>query len=330
MDLARARRDGNAGDALGSWQDIAHLYVTEMEQGASDEHLYAHNREVACVVCSAPFPPAPPAPPSAPPPSPSPPAPPAPPPVHPLPLSPSPPTPPHPPTPPSPPPPPPAPPPPPPPCPLPPPPPCTTPECHHGAVYTQWGSRTCGANANPLYDGFVAAGYYTYRGGGANHICMHPSPEAPDGATDGSENGNLVYGTEYESTGVHDVNTNGDAACVVCQRPSAVQTYVQWGRRTCTSGHRTEYTGYVMSENSGHSKRTSLCVDPSRAVHSASQTTNNDGALLVSLSESYPGPAWLLPFPHAVYELAARYPKVWRSISRCAVPYRNGGQSPRL
>ena len=37
-------------------------------------------------------------------------------------------------------------------------------------------------------------------------------------------------GTEYEQTNAHKTqNINKDAACVVCQRSGAVQTYVQWG-----------------------------------------------------------------------------------------------------
>merc|ERR1712178_375664 len=87
-----------------------------------------------------------------------------------------------------------------------------------GVVYTQWGSRICsGSNAEKLYGGFIAVSYYTHNGGGMNHICMHPSPQWPSGYSNGSQQGNLLYGVEYENTGSSAGNRNHDrdAACAV-------------------------------------------------------------------------------------------------------------------
>jgi hypothetical protein len=43
---------------------------------------------------------------------------------------------------------------------------------------------------------------------------------------------------------------NVDAACALCQRPGALQTYVQWGRTNCSNGHTTEYYGLIMASRS--------------------------------------------------------------------------------
>ena len=71
----------------------------------------------------------------------------------------------------------------------------------HGPVYTQYGSKTCSGGATKLYDGFLAVSYYSHNGGGANHLCMHPQPQWPSGYSNGSQDGNLLYGVEYENTG---------------------------------------------------------------------------------------------------------------------------------
>ena len=109
---------------------------------------------------------------------------------------------------------------------------------------------------------------------------MHSSPQYPSNYNDASQDGNLLFGTEYATTGALDWNTNGDAACAVCQRGQATQSYVQWGRRTCSNGHRTEYTGYVMGEKTAHARRESLCIDTRRMAHATSTSTNDGGALL--------------------------------------------------
>ena len=95
----------------------------------------------------------------------------------------------------------------------------------------------------------MASSYYTHNGGGANYICMHPTPTFPSGYSNGSQQGNLLYGVEYENQGssAGNRNSNQDAACVVCQHNSLTQFYIQWGRKTCTNGHSTEYSGLIMS-----------------------------------------------------------------------------------
>jgi len=84
----------------------------------------------------------------------------------------------------------------------------------------------------------------------------------------------------YQNTGAADKNENQDAACVMCERPDAVQTYVQWGRQTCTNGHRTEYNGLVMADHYTYKKSEYICVDYERAARARSSAGDQNGALL--------------------------------------------------
>merc|ERR1711968_20017 len=77
---------------------------------------------------------------------------------------------------------------------------------------------------------------------------MHENPQQPKEYSTGNQQGNLLYGTEYENTGARslDKNANKDAACSVCRVSSSTTVYTQWGRTSCSNGHVTEYSGLVM------------------------------------------------------------------------------------
>ena len=83
------------------------------------------------------------------------------------------------------------------------------------AVFTRWGSQECPERNTMLYSGFIAGSHYIHNGGGANYICMHPAPQYPEGYDDRDQNGNLLYGTEYQNTGAVDQNHDGDAVSVL-------------------------------------------------------------------------------------------------------------------
>ena len=150
------------------------------------------------------------------------------------------------------------------------------------AVFTRWGSRSCPKTSRKLYDGFIGGGAHNHNGSGANNICMHPQPQNPAGASTGNQNGALLYGVEYENTGAVDKNHDKDAGCVVCQQRSGagVSPYVQWGRKSCTNGHKTEYYGLIMASHYSHKKSEFICVDWERAFHSTSSNSNHNGGLL--------------------------------------------------
>jgi hypothetical protein len=156
---------------------------------------------------------------------------------------------------------------------------CSTSEVQ-GQVFPRWGARQCPDGAIKLYEGFISGANSGHSGGGANYLCMHSSPERPQGYSTANNNGALLYGTEYQNTGSNDKNHDLDAACVMCARPDASETYTQWGRQTCTDGHHTEYSGLVMGAHWKHYKAESICVDYAREPHAKSSAANHNGALL--------------------------------------------------
>ena len=61
----------------------------------------------------------------------------------------------------------------------------------------------------------------------------------------------MAWSVEYQNTGT-DVHKNYDKAgpwvcCVRCEQKKATRvSYVQWGRKTCSNGHKLEYYGLIM------------------------------------------------------------------------------------
>ena len=147
-------------------------------------------------------------------------------------------------------------------------------------MFTRWGSLSCPEDTKKLYDGFIGGPYHTHNGSGANYICMHPQPEAPDGMNAGNNNGALLYGVEYENTGAVDKSHDKDAGCAVCEHEMLASVYVQWGRKTCSSEHVTVYYGVVMADHYKHKKSTFICVDWERAYHKDNNNGNQNGGLL--------------------------------------------------
>jgi len=168
------------------------------------------------------------------------------------------------------------------------------------SVFTRWGSRSCPAGSSVLYDGTMMSEHYTHRGGGANTICMHPNMQIPAGSSSGNQNGHLLYKMEYENTGAIDANHNHEAACAVCELDHWEEVYTQWGRSTtCTNGHLTLYTGFIMAERYTHHKGEFICVDSERAVLPNSDGGNQNGGLLYT-SEMEEGSADEELYPHNV------------------------------
>jgi len=128
----------------------------------------------------------------------------------------------------------------------------------------------------------MASGAYNHNGSGYNELCMHPQGEKVAGASGGNQNGALLYGVEYENTGAVDKNHDKDAACAVCQQRSATGRipYVQWGRKTCSGGQKTEYYGVIMASHYGQQKSEFICVDWERAFHKTSNSGSQNGGLL--------------------------------------------------
>merc|ERR1712139_254884 len=109
---------------------------------------------------------------------------------------------------------------------------------------------------------------------------MTSKPQFPPGYSDGEQNGALLFGIEYQNTGSLDKNHDKDAACVVCQHKTASQVYTQGGRsNSCSNGHSTVYTGYVMSSYYCQHKQDWVCVDKDRAYHKTSINADQNGGM---------------------------------------------------
>jgi len=110
---------------------------------------------------------------------------------------------------------------------------------------------------------------------------MHASGEQPEGASSGNQNGNLIYGMEYQNTGAADAAHDKDAACAVCELDRWEEVYTQWGRSdSCSSGHQTLYSGYIMANHYSQYKGEYVCVDSERAAHRNSHGGDQNGGLL--------------------------------------------------
>ena len=85
-------------------------------------------------------------------------------------------------------------------------------------------------------------------------------------------------------TGALDKNHDHDAACVICQMSSgSVSPYVQWGRKTCSNGAKSEYTGLVMTNfHTNNGRHEYICVDMERAIHKTSQAASEHGGWLMT------------------------------------------------
>jgi hypothetical protein len=137
-------------------------------------------------------------------------------------------------------------------------------------VYTRWGSRNCPSGSTRMYEGFMASSHYSHNGGGVNSLCMTEHSFPPPGAYTHSNQGNLLYGMEYENSGTIDKNHDQDAACAVCEYDEQdAQIYTEWGRYgSCsTDGHVKVYEGLVMSTAYTEQKGENVCVDMERAAH---------------------------------------------------------------
>jgi hypothetical protein len=156
---------------------------------------------------------------------------------------------------------------------------CATPT--KNAVYTRWGHKSCPTGSTKMYDGMIANSAHNHHGGGYNYLCMTKHSQAPPGASTGSQNGNLLYGTEYHDTGVMNKNHDRDAACVVCQHDTAAAIMTQWGRfGSCTNDMEKVYDGLVMAEYHGNYASDNICVDMEREYHEGDDGHNRDGARL--------------------------------------------------
>jgi len=151
-----------------------------------------------------------------------------------------------------------------------------------GVKYFRWGRTNCSGDAQVVYAGFIASGYYSHKGGGGEYICLPNQPKYGK-YTNSWEGTGAIYGTEYEVSNFNPFNRNvhdHDAPCVVCYVRSRGTQLMIPARDDCPRGWTEEYHGYLMTEHYDHSmSRNFICVDQEPESVPGSQG-NHDGALL--------------------------------------------------
>lgn len=155
-----------------------------------------------------------------------------------------------------------------------------------------------------VYGGFLAGSYYGQSGSGANLLCMHPAAQYLNHSDYDHTSGRL-YGYEYENGGLRGPFRqvyNREVSCIfklslvccclklfsylqvpcaVCENLQAATTFTQFGSDLCPAEYSADYTGYVLSSASGHSKTEFICVDriPEFYDNGLGTTNNNQGLL---------------------------------------------------
>ena len=105
-----------------------------------------------------------------------------------------------------------------------------------GETFVRWGRSDCPAGVEKVYEGYTA-GNHIGHGGGVNTLYLTKSPTWSD-YSDADQNGNLVYGTEFNTAGygvnVLDFVNQYSVACVVCYSEEPVM--MQPGSKVCPTG----------------------------------------------------------------------------------------------
>ncbi|XP_045176520.2 short-chain collagen C4-like [Mercenaria mercenaria] len=150
-----------------------------------------------------------------------------------------------------------------------------------GSTYVRWGRTTCPGNTTLVYKGYMGGNVYTDNGGPANYLCL---PEDPTWGKyeDGIQNeGNKIYGSEYEHHGnfnPFDKNMmDEDVPCAVCSTKRSMNIMLP-ARTQCHTGWHLEYTGYLMTVSSGHPAAGEyICMDghPESILHGSANTNGN-------------------------------------------------------
>jgi len=161
-----------------------------------------------------------------------------------------------------------------------------------GVIFTRWGRTVCPHSSIALYHGFAGNSHYSHPGSGSNYICLHSNPRKGSGNVPGVQPyAALIYGVEYQLSGGYSNNHpfsynnvdgrdlhDNDALCVVCYNPEARAQHMVPGRPDCPNAMHLEYSGYLVSGYSGHTKAEFVCLDVTPEAKLGGEA-NNDGGL---------------------------------------------------
>ena len=135
-------------------------------------------------------------------------------------------------------------------------------------------SLCCEYNVDTLlFLGYAGGSHYSHSGGGANYLCLTPSPVFHPNGPGGSRG--YVYGAEYESPPLP-ATQDHDVPCAVCESPRCA-VFTQPGSDVCPSGWITEYAGWLASSHTNHQRAEFVCVD--RYAENGGLSDSQNGAL---------------------------------------------------
>ena len=150
--------------------------------------------------------------------------------------------------------------------------------------YTHWGKNSCPYGAELIYKGFAASGHYNHSGGISSLLCLTDKPTFDvENVSDGNQDGALLYGTEYETSG-HGIASlkplhDKDAPCAVCLKQAALTLMIP-GTKHCPTGWDKEYEGYLMGTRyTQKSTHEVACVDINAEASPSSSNVSQDGNL---------------------------------------------------
>ena len=132
-------------------------------------------------------------------------------------------------------------------------------------MYVRWGRTSCPSDQGTelVYSGRAGGSHFNRKGGGANHLCM---PDDPDHMQYGSgvQGYCPVYGMEYNihasSQLLYSVRYR-NVPCALCYVATRDTVLMIPAKVHCPINWTVEYTGYLMTESSGHRRSTYECVD---------------------------------------------------------------------
>ncbi|XP_052276471.1 uncharacterized protein LOC127875451 isoform X1 [Dreissena polymorpha] len=150
-----------------------------------------------------------------------------------------------------------------------------------GATFIRWGRPSCPHSNNSLvYNGIAAGTHYSISGGGAEYQCLPADPELETVVTRADYTSN-IYGSEYQTHGATALSSLADheVPCAVCFT-NATTTIMIPARKTCYSGWKLEYQGFLMAERDIHAtNKQYVCVDKDAESAQGSNPADTDGAL---------------------------------------------------
>ncbi|XP_063409034.1 uncharacterized protein LOC134692507 [Mytilus trossulus] len=153
----------------------------------------------------------------------------------------------------------------------------------YGSTYTRWGRKQCsGIDTDLVYTGFTAgqshfdSDFGTRFGGASNLLCLPNNPEMSNKSAPGYS---YLYGTEYQQTFFGSGAVDEDVPCALCRSKHTYSSVMIPGRKSCYSGWKLEYYGYIASDSYTQKASSFICVDASPEFVQGGKA-NKDGSLL--------------------------------------------------